>query len=33
VHIAERPELCAVQGLGEMLEGRIAPIVLDPLRA
>jgi len=33
VHIAERPELCAVQGLGEMLEGKIAPMVLDPLRA
>ncbi|WP_103546525.1 rod shape-determining protein, partial [Streptomyces sp. SM1] len=33
VHIAERPELCAVEGLGAMLEGRIAPMVLDPLKA
>lgn len=33
VHIAERPELCAVEGLGAMLEGRIAPLVLDPLGA
>ncbi|MEZ3179820.1 rod shape-determining protein [Streptomyces pimonensis] len=33
VNIAEQPELCAVQGLGEMLEGRIAPIALDPLHA
>ncbi len=30
VHIAERPELCAVEGLGAMLEGRITPMVLDP---
>ncbi|MET7613288.1 rod shape-determining protein [Streptomyces seoulensis] len=33
VHIAERPDICAVQGLGAMLEGRIAPLVLAPLAA
>ncbi|MFF4574365.1 rod shape-determining protein [Streptomyces sp. NPDC001410] len=33
VHIAERPELCAVQGLGAMMEGRIEPLLLDPLAA
>src|SRR5690348_3596140 len=33
VHIAERPDVCAVQGLGAMLEGRIEPLVLDPLAA
>ncbi|MEU4109547.1 rod shape-determining protein [Streptomyces sp. NPDC048208] len=33
VHIAERPDVCAVQGLGAMLEGRIAPLVLAPLAA
>ncbi|WP_238696008.1 rod shape-determining protein, partial [Streptomyces sp. E2N171] len=33
VHIAEQPELCAVEGLGAMLEGRISPMVLDPLGA
>ncbi|MEU6816935.1 rod shape-determining protein [Streptomyces sp. NPDC046860] len=33
VHIAERPDVCAVQGLGDMLEGRIAPLVLTPLAA
>ncbi|MGW3914182.1 rod shape-determining protein [Streptomyces sp. NPDC005070] len=31
VHIAERPELCAVQGLGYMLEGKIEPMILNPL--
>jgi len=31
VHIAERPDVCAVEGLGAMLEGRIEPLVLDPL--
>lgn len=31
VHIAERPDVCAVLGLGAMLEGKIAPMVLDPL--
>ncbi|MER6567962.1 rod shape-determining protein [Streptomyces sp. NPDC001093] len=33
VHIAERPDICAVQGLGAMLEGRIEPLVLNPLAA
>ncbi|WP_055489890.1 rod shape-determining protein [Streptomyces sp. TP-A0356] len=33
VHIAERPDICAVQGLGEMLEGRIQPLTLNPLAA
>ncbi|MGW7256307.1 rod shape-determining protein [Streptomyces sp. NPDC054834] len=33
VHIAERPEMCAIQGIGAMLEGRIEPLVLDPLAA
>ncbi|WP_225821140.1 rod shape-determining protein [Streptomyces naphthomycinicus] len=33
VHIAERPDVCAAQGLGAMLEGRIEPLVLDPLAA
>lgn len=33
VHIAERPDICAVQGLGAMLEGRIQPLTLDPLSA
>ncbi|MGN5378568.1 rod shape-determining protein [Streptomyces sp. MUSC 14] len=33
VHIAERPDICAAQGLGEMLEGRIEPLVLNPLAA
>ncbi|MEV7198858.1 rod shape-determining protein [Streptomyces griseoluteus] len=32
-HIAERPDICAVQGLGAMMEGRIAPLVLTPLAA
>ncbi|ATW48393.1 rod shape-determining protein [Streptomyces xantholiticus] len=31
VSIAERPDICTVQGLGAMLEGRIQPLVLDPL--
>lgn len=31
VHIAERPDTCAVRGLGEMLEGKIEPMRLDPL--
>ncbi|MFG3493990.1 rod shape-determining protein [Streptomyces sp. NPDC047928] len=31
VHIAERPDICAVLGLGEMLEGRIQPLTLNPL--
>ncbi|MGV9255522.1 rod shape-determining protein [Streptomyces sp. NPDC003697] len=33
VHIAERPDVCAVQGLGAMLEGEIEPLVLNPLAA
>ncbi|MFD7441932.1 rod shape-determining protein [Streptomyces sp. NPDC059909] len=33
VHIAERPDVCAVLGLGEMLEGRIHTMILDPLTA
>ncbi|MET8812951.1 rod shape-determining protein [Streptomyces sp. NPDC004549] len=33
VHIAERPDICAVQGLGAMLEGQIAPLVLNALAA
>ncbi|MFF4485330.1 rod shape-determining protein [Streptomyces sp. NPDC001544] len=33
VHIAERPDVCAIEGLGAMLEGRIDPLVLDPLAA
>ncbi|APY88466.1 rod shape-determining protein [Streptomyces alfalfae] len=31
VHIAERPDTAAVLGLGAMLEGKIQPLVLDPL--
>jgi rod shape-determining protein MreB len=31
VHIAERPDVCAVQGLGAMLDGKIEPMVLNPL--
>ncbi|MFF8692473.1 rod shape-determining protein [Streptomyces sp. NPDC002431] len=31
VHIAERPDTCAVMGLGAMLDGEIEPMVLDPL--
>ncbi|MFE9306539.1 rod shape-determining protein [Streptomyces sp. NPDC088353] len=33
VHIAERPDVCAIQGLGAMLEGEIEPLVLNPLGA
>ncbi|MFF7239211.1 rod shape-determining protein [Streptomyces collinus] len=33
VHIAEQPDVCAVQGLGAMLEGQVEPLVLDPLAA
>ncbi|GAA2930416.1 rod shape-determining protein [Streptomyces enissocaesilis] len=32
VHIAERPDVCSVLGLGAMLEGRIHPMVLQPIR-
>jgi rod shape-determining protein MreB and related proteins len=31
VHIADRPDICAVLGLGAMLEGKIQPLVLNPL--
>ncbi|MDA5286912.1 rod shape-determining protein, partial [Streptomyces sp. Isolate_45] len=31
VAIAERPDVCAVLGLGAMLEGKIAPMILNPL--
>ncbi|GAA3371093.1 rod shape-determining protein [Streptomyces sannanensis] len=31
VHIAERPDICAVQGLGAMLEGNVHSMVLNPL--
>jgi rod shape-determining protein MreB len=33
VNIAERPDVCAVQGIGAMLEGKIEPLVLNPLAA
>ncbi|MEU0332989.1 rod shape-determining protein [Streptomyces sp. NPDC006193] len=33
VHIAERPDVCAAEGLGAMLEGRIEPLLLAPLAA
>lgn len=31
VHIAERPDVCSVLGLGAMLDGKTEPLVLDPL--
>ncbi|MFH8485879.1 rod shape-determining protein [Streptomyces longisporoflavus] len=31
VEIAERPDVCAVMGLGAMLEGKIQPLALNPL--
>lgn len=31
VHIAERPDICAVQGLGAMIEGKVRPLHLDPM--
>lgn len=31
VAIAERPDVCAILGLGAMLDGKIEPMVLDPL--
>ncbi|MFT2017842.1 rod shape-determining protein [Streptomyces sp. 796.1] len=31
VHIAERPDLCAVEGLGSLIEGKVSPADLDPL--
>ncbi|MDT0465946.1 rod shape-determining protein [Streptomyces gibsoniae] len=33
VRIAERPDVCAVLGLGAMLEGKIKPLTLNPLAA
>ncbi|GGW38708.1 rod shape-determining protein [Streptomyces lucensis JCM 4490] len=33
VHIAERPDVCAAEGLGAMLEGRVEPLLLNPLAA
>ncbi|MGX2997370.1 rod shape-determining protein [Streptomyces sp. JNUCC 64] len=33
VTIAERPDVCAILGLGAMLEGRVQPMLLDPLAA
>jgi len=33
VHIAERPDICAVQGVGDMLEGRIQQLTFNPLAA
>ena len=31
VHIADRPDICAVMGLGAMLEGKMQPLHLDPM--
>lgn len=31
VRIADHPDVCAITGLGEMLEGRVEPLMLDPL--
>lgn len=31
VQIAERPDICAVLGLGAMLEGKVQPLLLNPL--
>ncbi|MEV8564572.1 rod shape-determining protein [Streptomyces sp. NPDC051322] len=31
VRIADQPDVCSVLGLGSMLEGKIQPMVLDPL--
>lgn len=33
VTLAERPDVCAVQGLGAMIEGRVRPMALAPLSA
>ncbi|MFJ7943962.1 rod shape-determining protein [Streptomyces sp. NPDC096354] len=33
VHIAEGPDVCAVLGLGAMLDGKVEPMVLNPLAA
>jgi rod shape-determining protein MreB and related proteins len=31
LHIADRPDVCAVEGLGAMLEGKVQPLVLHPM--
>ncbi|KIZ18475.1 rod shape-determining protein [Streptomyces natalensis] len=31
VHVADRPDTCAVHGLGAMIEGKVEPLHLDPL--
>jgi rod shape-determining protein MreB len=31
VLVADRPDVVAVQGLGAMIEGRVRPLLLDPL--
>ncbi|MFH8409612.1 rod shape-determining protein [Streptomyces sp. NPDC018019] len=31
VHIADRPDTCAVLGLGDMIEGKVEPLHLDPM--
>ncbi|AXG77666.1 rod shape-determining protein [Streptomyces paludis] len=31
VAIADRPDICAVLGIGAMLEGKVRPMILDPL--
>ncbi|GCD46024.1 rod shape-determining protein [Streptomyces paromomycinus] len=31
VHIADRPDTCAVLGLGAMIEGKVEPLHLDPM--
>jgi rod shape-determining protein MreB len=33
VSIAEQPDVCAVRGVGAMMEGRVVPMVIDPLSA
>ncbi|MEU3458368.1 rod shape-determining protein [Streptomyces sp. NPDC006733] len=33
IALAERPDVCAVQGLGAMIEGRVRPMALAPLGA
>lgn len=33
VQIAERPDVCSVLGLGAMLDGKVQPMVLNPLSA
>ncbi|MBH5335746.1 rod shape-determining protein [Streptomyces pactum] len=30
VHVAERPDICAVEGLGAMLEGKVRPLPVGP---